>query len=266
MESDIRYLVNQGKIFFKNQAYKKAENIFLKVVSSQHEFADVYNMLGIIHHQAGEFSKAITNFEKAIKINPYYTEALLNLSVLYNDLGEYKQARQLIQRSKKIAQTSRDKIDVFVRSKLANKHAETGDLYRGVGLYAAAIDEYQKALAHASQFHDIRNKLGICLREEGRKQDALKEFHRIAKERPSYVDARIQLGVTYYSLGKKSDALQVWKELAKSHPGHELVRMYLRLSQTSPLREKNLPLVQPAKAKSFNVRGKQSKLRHKKRG
>src|SRR3989338_8909357 len=100
MEPDIRYLIEQGKIFFKNQAYKKAESIFLRLLSNRHEFADICNMLGVIYHQTSQFGKAISYFQKALKINPNYTEALLNLSVLYNDLGDYKQAKALLAKSK----------------------------------------------------------------------------------------------------------------------------------------------------------------------
>jgi len=231
MESDIRYLLEQGKNFFKNQAYKKAESIFEKIIADKREFADVYNMLGVINHQAGEFSRAINYFQKALKINPNYTEAMLNLSVLYNDLGEYKQARALVAKSKKETKKTRDQLDPFLKGKLANKHAEVGDLYRGVGVYDRAVEEFQKALELAPNFYDIRNRLGICLRELGKKKESLKEFQKIAKEKPSYMEAQVQLGVTHYSLGQKKEARQVWNKLAGINPKHELVRMYLKLSE-----------------------------------
>jgi len=102
MEADIRYLVEQGKTLFRNQDYQKAERTLLRVTSLHHGYADVFNMLGMIYHQGGEFSKSIAHFKKALKINPTYTEALLNLSILYNDIGEYKLSKQLLNKSKKI--------------------------------------------------------------------------------------------------------------------------------------------------------------------
>lgn len=230
METDIRYLIEQGKNFFKNQAYKKAESVFEKIIADKREFADVYNMLGVINHQVGEFNKAISYFQKALKINNNYTEAMLNLSVLYNDLGEYKQARALVARSKKESKKTGNQLDPFLKGKLANKHAEVGDLYRGVGIYEKAVEEYKKALELAPNFYDIRNRLGICLRELGKKKEALKEFQKIAKEKPSYTEAQIQLGVTFYSIGQKKEARNVWNKLAALNPKHELVRMYLKLS------------------------------------
>lgn len=238
MESDIRYLIEQGKKFFRAEAYKKAEAVFLKVLAGKKEFADVYNMLGVIYHQTGQFSKAIEYFNQALKINPRYTEALINLSVLYNDLGEYKQAKSLIEKSKKVGKNGKEKLDPFIKGKLANKHAEAGDMYRGVGLFEAASYEYEKALELAPHFSDIRNKLGISLREQGKKKEAIHEFGRIVKENPHFTEAQIQLGVTLFGMGEKQKARKIWLALVKSHPRHELVKMYLRLAEDGPAKRK----------------------------
>lgn len=228
MEPDIRYLIEQGKAFFRNQAFKKAEEALLKIVANKNEFADVYNMLGMIAHQTGQFGRAVSFFQKAIKINPNYTEALLNLSVLYNDLGEYKLSRQVLAKSKK--KSEEDRMAPFIKGKLANKHAEIGDLYRGAGLHHEAVEEFKKALDLAPHFLDIRYRLGISFREDEKKKEALKEFQTIVKEKPAYTDAHIQMGVTLYSLGKKGEAHKVWTRLARKNPRNQLVRMYLQLS------------------------------------
>jgi tetratricopeptide (TPR) repeat protein len=231
MDSDIKYLIDQGKNFLANQAYKKAESIFVKIVSNNKKFADVYNMLGVIYHQTGQFEKAISHFKNALEINPNYTEAMLNLSVLYNDLGEYKLSKKLLNDAQKLNKSSyKDKLAPLVKAKLSNQHADLGDTYRGLGLYPQAITEFKKALELAPHFYDIRNRLGICLREDNKKAQAIKEFQKIVKEKPSYLDAQIQLGVTLFSSGKKLEAAKLWLKLAKAHPENELVNMYLELS------------------------------------
>ena len=231
MEPDIRYWFEQGKEFFKNQAYRRAEGFFLPIIGSKSEFADVYNMIGVLYHQTGRYEDAISSFEKALKINPRYTEAMLNLSVLYNDMGEYKLSKKLLDRSKKEARKSGNDIEPFLKGKLANKHAEMGDIYRGIGLPARAVDEFHKALDLCPHFHDIRVKLAVSLREEGKKEQAIKELQHITHEKADYTDAHIQLGITFYSLGRKKEARQTWERLAKKQPQHQLVKIYLRLSE-----------------------------------
>lgn len=212
--------------------FDKAQRIFLQLIEKTPYFADVFNMLGVINHNSGQFNDAVKFFEQALKINPKYTEALLNLAVLYNDLGEYKKARKLYS---KVQAKSREhkgsKMDPFIRAKLANKHAEVGDIYEGIGFYREAIEEYKKALKLAPNFHDIRCKMAICLREQRKFPDSIKEFRKVIKANPKYHYAQIQLGVTQYAAGKTKEAVKQWNTVLKKVPDHEGAKMYLRLAE-----------------------------------
>lgn len=230
MQDEIRNTIEQGKFFFKTENYRKAEELFRKVVAKKKEFADVYNYLGLIAHEKGRFDDAIEAFERALKINSRYTEALLNLSILYNDMGEYNKAKRLVEQSKLDASKTKTAIDPFIRSKLANKHAEVGDWYRGVGAYEQAIEEYRKALGLEERYVDIRTKMAVCHRETGNAKQALTELQRAVKDNVKFQDAAVQLGVTYYSLGKKTDARNVWKAAVKRFPSSKTLKMYLRFT------------------------------------
>jgi tetratricopeptide (TPR) repeat protein len=232
MDNELRTLIEQGKTHFKNQSYKKAETCFKKTLVFKHDFADVYNYMGLIAHEGGHYSEAIRSFEKALKINPRYTEALLNLSILYNDMGEYDRAKRLVKRSRDEARKTPTAIDPFIRSKLANKHADVGDLYWGVGAYVQAVQEYKRALELEERYVDIRTKMAICLRELGKKAEALVELKRGIKDNPEFADAQTQLGITLYSMGKRGDARKIWKAAARRFQNNKTVRMYLSFTNS----------------------------------
>jgi len=231
MKDDVRAQVEQGKFLFNTQQYKKAEDIFTKLIEKKKAFADVYNLMGLIAHQDGRFGEAISHFEQALKINSRYTEALLNLAILYNDLSEYDKAKKLVERSRKDSKKTKTAIDPFIRSKLANKHAEVGDWYRGVGAFKQASEEYRKALEMEDKYVDIRTKLAVCLREEGQKPKAADELKQAIKDNPDYPEAQVQLGVTLYAMGKTADARTAWKHAAKKFPSNETVKMYLSFTE-----------------------------------
>lgn len=231
MSNEARSLVEQGKVFYINQNYKKAEACFRKAVAGNRDFADVYNYLGLIAHDQTRYVDAIEAFEKALKINPRYTEALLNLSILYNDMGEYEKAKKLVKRSREDAKKRGAAIDPFIRSKLANKHADVGDLYHGVGVFDMAVSEYRKALELEEGYADIRTKLAVCLRELGKKADALAELKKAVQLSPEYADAQVQMGITYYSMGKTADARKVWKAASRKFPQNKALKMYLGFSE-----------------------------------
>jgi tetratricopeptide (TPR) repeat protein len=230
MTHDVGELVAIGKQFFDKKEYHRAENYLKQVLERGVKYADVYNMLGVIAHIDGKFDSSIKLFKAALKINPNYTEALLNLAVLYNDLGHYTEAKKLYTNLHKARKSKDKQIEPVLKGKLSNLHANIGDIYKNLGLYAHAIEEYTKALNLNPSYVDIRTKLGISYRENGELAKSTAELKKVVKADPKYIHARIQLGVTYYSMKKKSDAKKAWQEAVKRDPKNEYAQMYLRLA------------------------------------
>jgi len=229
----VREMLRIGKQHFDHKRYAEAEHFLRRVVEHNPRYADVFNMLGVISHVEGKFASAIDNFEKALRINPRYTEALLNLAVLYNDLGQYEKARALYSRLKGRRASSTLAIEPVLRGKLSNLHADIGDIYRSIGLFNMAIEEYRKALSLNPTYVDIRTKLGQALRENGDSRESLAELKEVLKEKSAYSPALIQLGVTYYTMERTGEAKKAWKTALEREPGNEYATMYLRLCQAT---------------------------------
>lgn len=221
--------VDLGKKCFENRDYPNAERYLRKVLESNNRFADIHNLLGVVCHLEGKFESAIASFEEALKINPNYTEALLNLAVLYNDLGRFAEAKKLYTRLKKKTDGKIKDIEPVLKGKLSNMHAQLGDTYRSIGLYAQAAEEYRKALILNPSYADIRTKLGVALREAGDLNGAEKELKRVLQEKPGYLLARIQLGINHYAKGKAKEAQKEWQTVLKKDPNNESAKTYLKL-------------------------------------
>lgn len=222
-------LVELGKQCFANKDYPNAERYFRKVLKSNQRFADIHNLLGVVCHLEGKFEAAIESFAAALKINPHYTEALLHLAVLYNDLGRFQEAKKLYRQLRKRSDGKTKEIEPVLKGKLSNMHAHLGDTYRSIGLYQHAAEEYQKALRLNPTYADIRTKLGIALREEGELNASIKELTKALEEKPGYLLGRIQLGITYYSMGKLNEAKKEWEVVLKKDPHNESAKTYLKL-------------------------------------
>lgn len=227
----IQELIETGKKYFEQKDYAHAESYLRKALRANAGFADIHNMLGVICHVEGKFEEAIRSFQSALKINPHYTEALLNLAVLYNDLGRYPEAKKLYTQLHKKSDGKLHDIEPVLKGKLSNMHADLGDMYRGLGLYKQAVAEYQKALDLNPSYADIRTKLGVALREEGKLAESVRELKKVAKEEPNYILAKIQLGITCYSMRKPSDAKKEWEAVLKQDPKNESAKIYLKLCE-----------------------------------
>ena len=95
MDDHLKQLLLLGREHYQNKEYEKAEYLLHQVAEKLDQFADVHHMLGVITHSRGDFAEAERHFERAVHLNPNYTEAQLNLMVTYNDLGKYDEARKL---------------------------------------------------------------------------------------------------------------------------------------------------------------------------
>lgn len=229
MDDTQKQALTIGREFYLNKEFAKAEPYLAQVARDGCNFADVYNMLGVIYHDQGQFSRAQQSFEQALKINPNYTDAALNLAVTYNDLGKYAEAKETYRRA--LSQSARDgsELDPFVKGKVANMYSEIGDVYASSGAFVQAVGEYQRALALRPTFLDIRMKLANALRDGGRKEEAVAELRTILDQNPRHVQARINLAIALYSAGRGDESLAELADVLKQEPGHARASLYQRM-------------------------------------
>lgn len=218
MSDRTQQLIALGREAFQAGDYATAEGHLSQAVSQAPTFPDLFNMLGVIYSAGQKFQLAEEAFEAALRLNPGYTEAALNLAVTYNDRGKYEKAREVYTRAVARSGAGVPSRDPFALGKLANGHADLGEAYAALGMYDDAIREYEKALALRPGFVDLRVRLGGVLRDAGRIDAAYAQLDQAVREHPMYAQAAIHLGVVLYSLGRLDEAVLVWRDVITKHP------------------------------------------------
>src|ERR1700747_1379835 len=122
MDEHIKQLLLLGREHYQKRELDKAEPMLRQVLEQDERLADVHDMLGVICHARGNFGQAEYHFERALAINPRYTEA----------------ARQVYARIKGTPGGNLQGLDPFARGKIANMHAEVGQAYADAGLVREA--------------------------------------------------------------------------------------------------------------------------------
>lgn len=229
MNERVAQQLSAAREHYKVGEYERALPLLQAAVAEGASFPDIYNMLGVIHHAQSRFEEAEAAFERALQLNPRYTEAALNLSVTYNDRGKYEEARIVYTRAVAGSVGQAHSLDAFARGKLANMHAELGAAYAAFGLGADAAREYGKALDLCPDFADIRVALANVYRDMGMYNAAVAELEHAKKSRPDYHAARLQLGVTYFSLGRRFEALAEWHAVLAADPTNKSARLYIKM-------------------------------------
>jgi tetratricopeptide (TPR) repeat protein len=234
MDDRLRELLNRGREHYLAREYDRAERYLAELAREQIAYADVYDMLGVIYHQQGRLIDAETVFKEALRINPAYTEAALNLAVTLNDLGKYRDAKEIYERAMAASKNSPRHLDPFAKGKIANMHADVGAAYHAVGLFEDAVREYERALALCPKFVDIRTKLGATFREMGNIVAAVREFERVKSENPRFAGGRLHLGLSYYAQGRREEAAHEWQQVLDMAPDNKSAQMYLAMVRQGP--------------------------------
>jgi tetratricopeptide (TPR) repeat protein len=176
-------LLQRGRESFRAGQYDKAEKALTPLARERIPYADVYSMLGSIHYQKGRLLDALALFDEALRLNPGYTEAALNLALTYNDLGKYEESKRVYQRMIAARKDSGpDNVDPFVKGKIANMHADVAIAYEQAGLHEEAATEYRRALSLCPTFYAA-----------GRRSDAAREWREVLAMEPGNKFAKLYL-------------------------------------------------------------------------
>src|SRR6185503_15195404 len=99
------------------------------------------------------------------------------------------------------------------------------------------IDSLRKALAIDQKFAEAHALLGVCLRADGRTDQALRSLTRAVALNPTLETARLELADLYDSLGRRRDELEQLEAFAALVPDRPdaLIRVgmtYARMDRT----------------------------------
>ncbi len=229
----VKQLVVLGREHYAKREFDQAERMLRDVLAEHDKYADVHDMLGVICHSRGNFVAAEHHFERALELNPSYTEAALNLAVTYNDRGKYDKAKEIYAKIKAGPAGLGPSLDPFARGKIANMHAAVGEAYADAGLAREAILEYQSATRLCPEFSDLQVRLAALHRQVGDLPAAKASYEAALAARDAYVPARLGLGITLFSMGDTTAAEREWKRVLELDADSSQAKLYLRMLERS---------------------------------
>ena len=235
--SNNEQLLKTARECFDKQEYKKAQIVLNEIIESDDRNVDALFLLANIFHINGEIGKAIKAFTKVLNLSPEHTDAAISLSVLYNDIGQYEEA-------KKVFDTANERVkgknkgsglteDKHINKKFASKHYEIADLYLSYNRYDEALFEFNKVIGLDPENLEARIKIAKVYAKKGFIAKAIEELRNLKNEEPSYAPARIALGVIHYGNGNVLEAQAEWEKVLIKDPFHAEASMYMNLSKTA---------------------------------
>ncbi|HPZ07395.1 MAG TPA: tetratricopeptide repeat protein [Candidatus Eremiobacteraeota bacterium] len=216
---------NMGIIYQKNGERKKALEEFKKAIKLK-PAAKFYNSLSGIYCDETNLEEAIKCLNKALKLDPRYSLAHVNLSKIYLIRKQFNIAISHCERAIKISpedpviynqlgriyQTSGDynrALEFYIKvlelsPEMVQTHYSLGNLFETKKLYSKSIYHYTIYLENS-----IKDLKDTPLFNE------LKERVEILKNIPEFY---IEQGVAFYARGHISDAEDMWKKAISINP------------------------------------------------
>ncbi len=207
--------------------YSHAEALIKKKLEANPQSADAHYFMGVLHYFQGHLGQTVQSLKQALLLDPRHTDAAICLSVLFNDIGKYDEAKKVFdQANQSIARQSLGE-DQEVDRKFSVKHLELADLYFRYRRYDEAIEEYSKAAVLDPQAYEIRIRRAKALAKKGFLTRAIQELQQLKQEQPRFAPARIQLGLLHYSQGNLLDAELEWETVLEIEPRNREAHAYL---------------------------------------
>jgi tetratricopeptide (TPR) repeat protein len=226
-------LIKKAKEAFQKNDYKTASLFLNEVIDQNPNSTEAFFYLANIFHIRGELGKAIKGFQRVLELDPHHTDAAISLSVIYNDIGRYEEAKAIFEKANNQVKNNQGQglVDPHLNRKFSLKHYEIAEMYLSYGRYEEALFEYNKAANLDSDNLEIRIKVAKAYTKKGYTSKAFDELKRLKNEHPGYMPARIALGLLYYGNGNIIEAQAEWQNILSREPNHAEAKMYINLSR-----------------------------------
>lgn len=182
-------------VFWNNNHYQEAAHYYEKSlqlnekVANENGIAMINNNLGMLYSDLGEYDKSLTAFSKTLSARRSHdepagiTSALINISVVLNNLKRYDESIELLSEALDIARGVYDKYQMrSVYGMLSETYEKKGDVDTSLkyfDLYKTFHEELQRQEVSGLKVQIEKEKVQTNLAEADR---ALKEVELLRKE------------------------------------------------------------------------------------
>jgi Tfp pilus assembly protein PilF len=176
---------------------RQALSEYQKAVELDPSLDLAHNALGLVYHLSfGETDKAIAHYRRALELNPKFSEASTNLGNVYLSLSRYAEAAPLYEKALS---------DILYKTPYIAEN-NLGWCYYKRGDVQAGVDHIRSALIGNPKFCLGYRNLGIIYAETGKPDKAVDSYAKYVKSCPDLADAHHRYGTALLEAGDAAGA------------------------------------------------------------
>lgn len=161
------------RTIFYTTAWKSDDTLWLAIDKYSPNSAQNHNNLGDLYGRRKDYRRSIEEYEKALKLNPYYGDVYNNLANTYAQMGQTEKAIETYEKA------------LALNPRLWQTHQNIATLYINSKEFDRAIAEIQKALQIVPNNAKVWTNLGITFAAAGQLDKAIEAFNHALKLNPN---------------------------------------------------------------------------------
>ncbi len=205
--------------FHRNQIWKDEVSLWTDVAIKSPGEARPYNGLLIGFAHAGRFHEAVDAGREAIKLDPPFIRAHVNLSGVLGTLGIPDESVMHVEKALSLDPDN------------ANAYHNLGVIYLNTGRYEDAIQASKQAVTFKPS-PDAYCNLGVAYIRTDRHRDGIESFIKAIEVNPDFLKAYINLGTIYTELGRNEEAVEILEQALMRYPDNGEAREKLAVAKS----------------------------------
>lgn len=215
---DAKAVAGLAETYVAQQQFERAMKILSEEVNKNPKADMLRLMMAKTAMQAGNYDKAIGDFQELRAANPQNASLTMELGNAYREKGDMPKAIEELQKASQL--NPKDPIT----------HLALGMAQYSSGRNAEAIRSYRQALALQPSNHIVMNNLAYSLAESAsgpELDEALQIGQKAVQLRPKELDYKDTLGWVYLKKKNVDSAIQLFQALCKEMPANPSYQHHL---------------------------------------
>jgi uncharacterized protein (TIGR02466 family) len=194
----------------------EADAIYTQVLAREPRQADAMHLHGVVAHQRGLHTRAVSAISQALVLQPGHPGYLNNLGEAYRSLRQYPQAVSCYQQA------------LEANPKDGNALNNLGMALHQQHRFEESQAAFERAIAAAPGDPEVLTNLGNMLRDQGEHDHAAQCYQQAVEQVPEYAPAHAWLGVTLHELERHDEAIAAMQRAVCLDPLNQEIHANLK--------------------------------------
>ncbi|MDD5561148.1 MAG: tetratricopeptide repeat protein [Candidatus Omnitrophica bacterium] len=200
--------MNKGASLYYLGRYEGGIACYDKAIAINPAYSDAYYNRGNAYYDKGDLVQAVSDYSKAIEINPAYSKAYYRRGVFYHSKGNLVLAISDYNKA------------IEINPAYPDAYYNRGNAYYDKGDLVQAVSDYSKAMEISPKDAKAYKGRGIAHYKKGELELSISDYNKALEINPNDAEAYSSRGIAYYKKGKFDLSISDYNKAIEINPAY----------------------------------------------